>query len=410
MNSFFSRLAALAVAGLCAIASGCGGDSSSDAGVGTGGSGYAVGTITGFGSVIVDGIAWDDTGARVQFEGGPLAGSTPTLKIGQRVRIEYETAPIARIIEIAPAAVGPVQIAAAGTVPRLRIAGQTVQVNLSDATQPVTILDGYTSVAAIAAGDLVEVHGQPVLAGDTYVLRATRIERLAGAPTPAPGPAPTPTPVPPQRVQNVVQDYNAAARTLRLGDVTVSVATATIEPAGATIANGRTVTVVARPAPAGAPTDLVAESVRVLDLSTNTKPSELSGTVSRFDATNRSFELAGVRVNAADASVVPGGEPIANGATVVVRGSFRPDGSFDATQVRIRKKGETPDFAYDVSLTGRIGAFSSLADFRVRGQRVDASKAELRSCAGVQFRNGLEVEIGGAIVGDKVVAEVLTCR
>ena len=407
MTPLFGRLAALAVAGVCVIASGCGGGSS-EAGVGTGGSGYAVGTITGFGSVIVDGVAWDDTRARVQVEGGPPAGTAPTLKIGQRVKIEYETAPAAKVIEIAPAAVGPVQAVELGAFPRLRVAGQTVQVNLKDATQPVTLLEGYSSAAEIAIGDVVEVHGAPILVGNTYVLQATRVEKLATAPPPTPGPAPTPTS--PQRVQNVVQDYDAAARTLRLGNVTVSVATATVAPAGATISNGRTVTVVARPAPAGAPTDLIAESVSVLDLSTNTQPSELSGTVAGFDVTSRSFDLAGVRVNAAGASIEPGNQSIANGAVVVVRGSFRADGGFDATQVRIRKKGETPNYTYDVSLTGRIGAFVSLADFRVRGQRVDASNAQLLSCSNVQFRNGIEVEIGGAIVGDKVVAEQLVCR
>ena len=401
-----SRLAACAVAGVCVIASGCGGGNS-EAGVGSGGSGYAVGTITGFGSVIVDGVAWDDTGARVRLEGAPPAGAAPTLKIGQRVKVEYEVAPTARTIEIAPAAIGPVEAVETGAVPRLRVAGQTVQVNLNAAAQPITIFDGYSSAAALSVGDVVEVHGAPILSGNTYVLQATRVEKLSAPPPPS---GPAPAPASPQKVQNVVQDYDAAARTLRLGNVTVSIATATLEPAGAALSHGRTVPVVARPAPAGAPTDLVAESVHVLDLSTNTLPSELSGTVARFDATNRSFELAGVRVDAAGASVVPANQSIANGAVVVARGTFRPDGGFDATQVRIRKKGETPDFIYDVSLTGRIGAFVSLADFRVRGQRVDASSAQLRSCSNVQFRNGIDVEIGGAIVGDKVVAESLVCR
>ena len=157
---------------------------------------------------------------------------------------------------------------------------------------------------------------------------------------------------------------------------------------------------------------MTADFVRVRDLSANTKPSDLSGTVTSLDAAARTFDLAGVRVNAATAIVVPANLALANGNFVVVRGSFRSDGSLIATQVRIRRKGTTPGFDYEVSLIGPISDFVSLADFRVRGVRVDASGATQRACAGnnVIIGNGLNVEIGGAIVGDKVVADLLFCR
>ena len=99
MTRFTQRLATLAVAAAAAFAAACGGDGS-DAGVGTGGSGYAVGTVTGFGSVIVDGTAWNDNAARVQVEVSPAAGTvTTTAKLGQRVLVEYETEPDAKVIE-----------------------------------------------------------------------------------------------------------------------------------------------------------------------------------------------------------------------------------------------------------------------------------------------------------------------
>jgi hypothetical protein len=135
----------------------------------------------------------------------------------------------------------------------------------------------------------------------------------------------------------------------------------------------------------------------------------MSGTVANLDSAARTFDLAGTRVDAAGANVVPGNMTLANGNFVIVRGSFRGDGSFVATQVRIRKKG-TGGFDHEVSLTGPITDFTSLADFRVRGVRVDASSATLRSCNNVRIGNGIEVEIGGAIAGDHVQAELMVCR
>ena len=402
MSSITRQLALLAIAAAAVIVAACGGgDGGSEAGVGTGGSGYAVGTVTGFGSVIIDGSAWNDSGARVQVENNPATGPVATTaRLGQRVQVEYETEPDAKVVEVGAAAIGTVQaVDTSVTPPRLRVAGQIVQVNLDFDAGPVTLFEGYASAAAISPGDIVEVLGAPVLTGSTYVLQASRIEKLAALPAGL------------VRVQNVVQQFNAAARTMRLGDITVSTATASVLPTGATIANGRTVTVWARP-PAGGGTTLTADFVRVRDLSTNTKPSDLSGTVTSLDAAARTFDIAGVRVNAVTAMVVPANLALANGNFVVVRGSFRSDGSLIATQVRIRRKGTTPGFDYEVSLTGPISDFVSLADFRVRGVRVDASGATQRACTGnnVIIGNGLNVEIGGAIVGDKVVAELLFCR
>ena len=430
----WTRLATLLIAAATAIVAACGGGGNGEAGVGTGGSGYAVGTVTGFGSIIVDGVRWDERAARIQVESDPASGTVPaTVKLGQRVKIEYETEPEARVIEVEAAAVGPVQsLDSSGPRPSLRVAGQLVQVNLDFDAGPVTVFEGYASAAGIAPGDIVEVHGVPIARGNTYALQASRIERrnaLAGGLV---------------RVQNVVQQFDAAARTLRLGDITVNIAAASVLPAGATLANGRTVTDWGRPLAGAGPT-LVADFVRLRDLPrsasaptpptpptppdpptppgqptppdppsppTTTSPIELSGTVTGWDAVARTFDLGGVRVDAAGASVVPGNLAIANGSFVVARGAVQPDGTLAATQVRIRRKGITPGFESEVTLAGPISDFVSLADFRVRGVRVDASRATQRACSGngTTIGNGLDVEVGGAIDGDKVVAELLVCR
>lgn len=68
-----------------ALFSGCGGGTVV-AGGGTGGTGISVGSITGFGSIFVNGIEFDDTGAVVVIDN--TAGHTPEeLRLGMRVQI-----------------------------------------------------------------------------------------------------------------------------------------------------------------------------------------------------------------------------------------------------------------------------------------------------------------------------------
>ena len=63
------RLRWLASALAASLLIACGGGIDLAGGVGSGGSGLAEGTITGFGSVIVDGTRYDDSAAQVLVEG-----------------------------------------------------------------------------------------------------------------------------------------------------------------------------------------------------------------------------------------------------------------------------------------------------------------------------------------------------
>ena len=78
-------LAACAVA--LTVAACGGGDGGTSARVGTGGTGaFSVGAITGFGSVIVNGLRFEDASARVSDEDGPRSRSD--LKLGMVVKVE----------------------------------------------------------------------------------------------------------------------------------------------------------------------------------------------------------------------------------------------------------------------------------------------------------------------------------
>ena len=64
----------------------CGNENQSTAGGGVGGTGISVGTITGFGSVFVNGVEFDTSGASITVDGTPASESD--LGIGMVVAVE----------------------------------------------------------------------------------------------------------------------------------------------------------------------------------------------------------------------------------------------------------------------------------------------------------------------------------
>lgn len=149
-------------------------------GVGSGGSGIAEGTITGLGSIYVDGVEFDDSVAAVDVQDASGAFLKTEARIGQRVRIAYDDENRARSVEVLPQLVGPVTSVHGGGW--LRVMNQWVRVLDQPAgVAPATVLDGdgYRSSADVAIGDRVEVHGEWSYddGRGAYVLTATRLAR-----------------------------------------------------------------------------------------------------------------------------------------------------------------------------------------------------------------------------------------
>ncbi|MDZ7653100.1 MAG: hypothetical protein U5L03_11385 [Burkholderiaceae bacterium] len=150
-----ARAAALAASLLAFSVAGCGGDEQV-ARTGSGGTGIAttVGSVTGFGSVIVDGDRWDDRSAIVDVENDPrqpaavVSGGT---RLGQRLSIESRTEGQADRIRIEPLLIGRVESvsAAVGTPSTIRIAGQEVRINADPNRGPVTFFDGFSQLTAL---------------------------------------------------------------------------------------------------------------------------------------------------------------------------------------------------------------------------------------------------------------------
>ena len=158
---------------ICILLGSCGGGTQV-AGVGSSGSGVAEGSITGFGSVLVDGVEYDDSA----LDPGLLAG----LRLGQRVRLTFGGNNLAQSLSLLVQLRGPVDQAldADGW---MRVTGQWVRVvqSADDASRGgVTALGGFSSASQIGAGQDVAVYGS--WARDEskggYVLVASRIEKV----------------------------------------------------------------------------------------------------------------------------------------------------------------------------------------------------------------------------------------
>jgi hypothetical protein len=174
----------LAVAGLGLLAAmamllaSCGG------GVGTGGTGsfsgagsYSMAPVSGFGSIFVGGVEFDDARAAIlDDDGGALAGGRAAIRLGMVVEVQggevtpgpVAPAAVASKVQLARLVVGTVASVdnAAG---RLTVLGQALQTNSSTVFDPAL----QRGLAGLRVGDTVSAHALPDAAGNAV---ATRIE------------------------------------------------------------------------------------------------------------------------------------------------------------------------------------------------------------------------------------------
>lgn len=183
--TLFKRTRTLGVVALsCAVLLACsGGVSDVAGGVGSGGSGVAEGAVSGFGSVIVDGLEYDDTNASVVQDNAQGASDPSQAKLGQRVRIIQSATGVAEQIMVLPQLRGSAS-SAADSDGWFQLLDQWVHIIATNDTQNTsTVLDGLSTVAS---GDPLEVHGTWTFDSgkNVSVLVATRIEKLSAAPEP----------------------------------------------------------------------------------------------------------------------------------------------------------------------------------------------------------------------------------
>lgn len=364
--------------------------SSDDAGDGDKGatSTAVVGIISGFGSVIVNGVRFDDDGATISDDDGSTTDST-NLGLGMTVDVRGSASDdgsgVATSIGVFSELQGPVADldATAGTFSLL---GQVVAISAD------TVFDDFSGLAALANGTLVEVYG---LRSDTGV-RASRIERK----TPAVG-------QPVAKLRGIVSGLDDTAKTFKIGTVTVNYTNAMVAPDATTLANDALVKVVATEMPVGV--DIAASKITIAGSSRHAFGDvgriELQGVVSGFTSV-ADFSIDGIKIDASNAVYLRGSaNDVANGKLLEIKGALS-EGVLRATRVKFEDGSGSGSF----ELHGNVSNFMGLASFVVRGVTVDASGASVvfeRGVAG-DVANGVNLEVEGSMApsdsGSKLVA------
>jgi len=221
------------IAGAIAVVIGlsaCGGGGSGSSTASTA-STASVGTITGFGSVFVNGVEFETNGATIVIDGVP--GTEADLAVGMVVAMNGSssgTTGLALSIDVSDEMEGLVQsnsIPPAGNSGTLVIMGQTVTVDVNTLFE--SNVAGITTIDQIVAGNVVEVSGYSDGNGAVF---ATRIEVKAA--DQATYLVDQPDGV---EVKGLVSNLNVAAQTFDVGSMPVNYAGALVDN-NVTLANG----------------------------------------------------------------------------------------------------------------------------------------------------------------------------
>jgi hypothetical protein len=373
-----SVLTYLALSLVLASCGGGGGSvASSGGGVGTGGTGVSLGTVTGFGSIVVDGTPYNSA-TPTYFAGTDQDESTQAastaVELGAQLQIQLDSQGTPSTVVIEPELMGPVtNLSSTG----FSINGVAVHANTSTSAGPVTYYAGLANFAGLANGMQVEVHGVYGVDNNSQgFIQATMIEQL-----------PASNPV--LRITGIVSNLNATNGTFQIGTTTVQTNVATgVIPSGMQLANGQLVNVWSNTAVnAGV---ITAGVVRIHTLVGFSGTVQVGGLVSQLSGT--SFQVSGIQVDASAASLASTLQGLNTGAYVVVQGRVNASsGVVTASSIRTSTSQPT-----QIELRGTITGFVGLNNFLVRGVPVDASSA------GVVFSGGSAASLGNGVFVDVV--------
>lgn len=371
---------ALASVSIALTVASCGGTDL--AGVGSGGTGIRMasvsyGSIAGFGSVIVNGVHFDERAATVSNDDG-----TPPAPLGLGMMIELRgdidstgLAGTADTIRVFSEARGTVSGVSANG---FELLGLTVR---------TTVNTVYEEAAAIADGDYVEVYG--IYDRSTGTLTATRVEHKA--------------PTAGYKVRGTIGALDATTKRFQLGTLIVDYSAASPAPAG--LANGVQVRVRASSEPvAGALAAARVDVVATPDLGDVAKV-EIEGVIDRFGSL-ADFSVDGLRVDASKATLEGG-----TLADLVVGRRVEVEGPVQAGVVAASKLEFEHDDASEFELKGLISGFVDVGHFVVRATPVDASgTVAYEGGNATNLRNGACVEVKGTLQATPTGSKVLATR
>lgn len=374
-----TTVAALMAVGLITACGGGGGGGDSGTG-GTTASAFTAGPVRGFGSIIVNGVRFDDSGAEIENEDG-LRGSQDDIKLGSMVEVESgriddssnrATAVRIRFGSEIKGPVASVDAAANSFV----VLGQVIEV------KPETVFDdslGASDVAGLA-GKVVEVHAQRDASTGHYV--ATRIEAEDGATS--------------FKLRGTISALDTTAKTFQIGDAVISYASLNAADIPAGLANGMKLRV--KVATAQVDGKWVATSIRSGERKVEDHgDARLQGNVTAFTSAT-AFEVNGIPVDAGAARIDKG--PVTADSIVEVRGTAR-DGTIVAERVKVLNGSD--DSVSGVELHGNISEVDATAKtFVLRGVKVSFSgSVSFERGTIAQLIDGAKVEVKGTLSADR---------
>ena len=375
--------AAIAVALSVVACGGGGGDSSSSSGTVTPTASVYSGTVSGFGSVIVNGMRFDTVGATTVDDDGAEV-RLDDLRIGMRVTVSGSADDstgrgTATRLSLSHGTTGAIT-SINTTADTLVLLGQTVTTDAS------TIYEGVTAFDLLEVGDVIEVYG--VLQSDNTVL-ATLIETKSA-----------PTGI---RLVGRMSALDTTAKTFSVGGITVNYTSATVT---GNLGNGKRVKIKAA-SDALVGSVLTATAVKVNEGAANGETVaantylKLEGVVETLPDSNGLLTVSGTQVNVSSAT----GKSIITtvGQLIEVKGTW--DGSvLQATKVEAEDEGDDRNELYGAvsELQPSSGTPTSVV---VHGVTVDVSSAVFNNGkSAADLVVGSYVEIKGHVVGDVLVA------
>ena len=341
---------------------------------------YSSGPITGFGSVIVNGVRFDDSSARIT-DDDDVAVNRDDLRLGMTAEVQgagVTTDSLGRhgralAIRIGNEIVGPVS-AVDATAKTLTALGQTV-----DVTDNTLFGERITGgLAGIAAGTVVEVNGALNVTTGHYT--ATRIDVRPNAPY--------------FRLRGVIAGLDTTTKTFKIGDALISYAGLSTTDVFASLANGLLVRVRLQTTQvAGAwVATRIAGGVRKIE---NQDQAEVHGLITAFTSATQ-FSVNGIVVDATNATFPNGQTGVVLGARVEVEGKA-VDGVIVASKVQLEDEREVHIRGFE--LHGNITTIdTTLKTFVLRGVTVSyAGTVVYKDGTEANLVVGAQVEVKGVL-------------
>lgn len=365
----------LAALGLLA---GCGGVDSGGTGTGSD-STLAVGSITGFGSIIVNGVRYDDALAAISDDDG-VVRTNAELRLGMNAEVIASAVSVVDGVATASASSIRVRSMIEGPIESIDlVARQLVAIGQNVFVVDSTVFDLGEAVP-LAVGNLIEVHATLDVARLRYV--ATRIERRAALAR--------------YKLRGAVNELDLVGRTLRMGALRIDWSGVSPAEPASTLAPGRMLQIMLAPTPATGTRTALSIRADMLPLADRDRV-ELEGRVTAFTSITE-FQVDGVSVDARGARFDGGAAGLVQGAKVEVKGSLR-SGVLLAIEVEVED-----DAGGDQSfeLHGSIESVDAAAmRFVVRGVTVGwTANTRFDSGSPADLVVGHRVEVRGRLSSD----------